>query len=80
MRLLMLTLVLSVSVLVGATLVGRAIDTEVQDRVIITRPGGLTLDCERQVKHAGDVVRFEDDSTVVAHEGEVFYSNCDRVP
>lgn len=79
MRLLMLALVLSVSVVVGATLIGRAIDTEVQDRVIITRYG-LTLDCERQVKHAGDVVRFEDDSTVVAHEGEIFYSNCDRVP
>ncbi len=80
MRLLMLALVLSAAVVLGATAIGRAIDTEVQDRVIITRPGGLTLDCERQVKHAGEVVRFEDDSTVVAREGEVFYSNCDRVP
>lgn len=30
----------------GSVLVGRAIDTEVQDRVIFTR-NGVTLDCER---------------------------------
>jgi hypothetical protein len=33
----------------GAALVGRAIDTEIQDRVIFTR-NGVTLDCERLVR------------------------------
>lgn len=46
-RLLGLALCASLIVLVLVTAFGRAIDTEVRDRVIFTR-SGVTLDCARQ--------------------------------
>lgn len=45
-RLLGIVLCLSLVILIGATLIGRAIDTEVQQRVIFTK-NGQTLDCNR---------------------------------
>lgn len=50
MRFLLMALAVSVLVLVSATLVGRAMDTEMQDRVILTRDG-VTLDCVRHIEH-----------------------------
>lgn len=78
-RLLGIALCLSLVVLIGATLIGRAIDTEVQDRVLITR-GGVTLDCERSVAKPNEIVRYEDGSSFVAKGGEVSYGDCHIVP
>lgn len=64
----------------GSVLVGRAIDTEVQERVIFTRDG-VTFDCERRFVQAGERVDFEDGSSVHASvDGEVFYTNCHTLP
>lgn len=79
MRITGIALCVSLVVLIGVSLVGRAVDAEVQQRVLITR-GGWTLDCERHVAREGEVVRFEDSSSVVAKAGEVFYRDCNRVP
>ena len=51
-RLLGLALCVCLAVLVLVTALGRAIDTEIQDRVIFTRDG-VTLDCERITDVAG---------------------------
>lgn len=53
-RLLGLALCVSLLFVVGATLIGRAIDAQTQDRVIFTR-AGVTLDCVRQVGDRGQV-------------------------
>lgn len=53
-RLLGIALCLSLVVLIGATLIGRAIDTETQQHAIFTR-NGITLDCERITDVAGNV-------------------------
>lgn len=53
-RMLGMAIVFALVVLIGATLVGRAIDVEVSDRVILTRDGH-TLDCERVVRGHGHV-------------------------
>ena len=53
-RLLGLALCVSLLFVVGATLIGRAIDTEVQAHVVFTRDG-VTLDCERITDVAGRV-------------------------
>lgn len=64
----------------GTALVGRAIDNETQDRVIFTR-GGVTFDCERRFVPEGEVIPYEDGSSVVAREGgEMTYGNCHDVP
>ncbi len=78
-RLLGIALCLSLVVLIGASLIGRAMDTEVQDRVLITR-GGVTLDCQRSVAKPGEIVRYEDGSSFVAKGGEVSYGDCNVVP
>lgn len=61
-RALLLALVLSLFTLGGATLVGRAIDAEIQHRVTFMR-GGKMLDCERVVMQNG-TVHYENCSTV----------------
>ena len=49
----------------AVTLIGRAIDVEVQDRIIIARSrSGQTLDCARRV----------------GPHGNVFYFDCHAVP
>jgi hypothetical protein len=53
-RLLGMALLISLVVLIFVALVGRAIDTEVQDHILITR-GGATLDCERITDVVGNV-------------------------
>jgi len=53
-RLLGLVLCASLIILIGVTLVGRAIDTEVQDHIVFTR-NGVTLDCERITDVTGRV-------------------------
>ena len=78
-RLLGIALCLSLVILVGATLMGRAIDTEIQDRVLITR-AGVTLDCQRSVAEPGEIVRYEDGSSFVAEGGEVSYGDCHVAP
>ena len=54
MRLLILALVASLAVLVSATAIGRAIDTEAPDRIYLERDG-VSLDCERIVGTDGQV-------------------------
>ena len=78
-RYLGIALCLSIVVLIGATLVGRAMDTEAQQHVLITR-GDTTIDCVRHVSKSGETVHYEDGSTFVAKGGEVFYDGCDIVP
>ena len=63
-RILGIALCLSLLVLIGATLIGRAWDSEVQDHIVFTRNDGVTLDCERITDVAGNV----------------FYDSCVRVP
>lgn len=46
MRLVVVALVVCAVIVLGATAVGRAVDAQVSDRVLITRDG-ITLDCER---------------------------------
>lgn len=53
-RTLIVAIVVCLIVVVGATAVGRAIDSEVQDRVIITR-NGQTADCRHEVYEDGSV-------------------------
>lgn len=53
-RLLGLALCVSLLVLIAFTLVGRAIDTEVQDHIVFTRDG-VTLDCVRHYGGHGQV-------------------------
>ena len=48
MRLLMLALVASALIVFSATFVSRAVDAEVQDRIMFTR-NGQTLDCARLI-------------------------------
>lgn len=79
MRFIGIALCISLVVVIGATLVGRAVDAAVRERVIIAR-AGMTLDCERYVASQGEIVSFEDGSSVKAFDGEVFYRNCVRVP
>jgi hypothetical protein len=49
----------------GTLLVGRAIDHELEDRVIITRHDGRTIDCARIV-YEDDSVFYDDCHTIVA--------------
>jgi hypothetical protein len=63
-----------------AALVGRAMDVEIQERVLFTRDG-VTFDCERRWHPEGELIEFEDGSSVRAHEGgETTYNNCHEVP
>lgn len=78
-RLIGLTL-LVVVVAFGAFAFGRAIDVEVQDRVLFTRDG-VTFDCERRFLARGETISFEDGSSVHASEdGEVHYTDCHTLP
>lgn len=52
-RYLGIALCVSLVILIAATLVGRAMDTEAQQHVIFTRHG-VTLDCERITDVAGN--------------------------
>lgn len=70
----------SMVVLIAVVAVGRAFDYEGQDRVIFTREG-VTFDCERTYVPAGEPIRYEDGSTVVARPGgEITYGNCHTIP
>lgn len=64
MRYLIVALVVCSLVWLGATAVGRAIDHEIQDRILIPGPNGQTLDCERITDVAGNT----------------FYDSCQVVP
>jgi hypothetical protein len=52
MRYLLIAVLVCSLVVIGATLVGHAIDAQVQDHVLITR-NGVTIDCERITDVAG---------------------------
>jgi len=52
MKALLLAAAVCMCIVLGATLVGRAVDHEMQDRVIFTQ-NGVTLDCERITDVAG---------------------------
>jgi hypothetical protein len=79
-RIIGIALCVSLVVFIGATLVCRAVDAEVQQRVIFTRDG-VTFDCERIFVPAGEVIPYEDGSSVVARAGgEVTYGDCHSVP
>ena len=54
MRYLLIAILLCGVVLLGATALGRAIDQELQQRILITQ-NGVTLDCERITDIAGNV-------------------------
>ena len=49
-----IALCIAAFVLASATVIGRAIDVEVQDRVLFTR-SGVTLDCARHLGGHGQV-------------------------
>lgn len=49
MRIIGIALIVSLVVVIGATLMGRAIDAEVRQHVLVTR-NGETLDCERDAQ------------------------------
>jgi len=53
-RILGIALCLSLVMLIGSTLIARAFDNEVQQRVIFTK-NGQTLDCNRSVGVGGKV-------------------------
>jgi hypothetical protein len=79
-RLFGLVLLACLVVLIGAALVGRAIDVESQERVIFTR-AGITFDCGRRAYAKGERIVFEDGSSVVAsYDGEVHYTDCHTTP
>lgn len=54
MRYFLLALVVCSLVVLSAVAVGRAIDQEIQDRIVFVRDG-VTLDCERLVRADGSV-------------------------
>ena len=79
-RVLLTAAVLCLLIALAVSGIGRAIDQQVQDRVIFTRDG-VTFDCERRFVEQGEVVTFEDGSSVHASEdGEVFYTDCHTLP
>lgn len=74
-------IVAALVLLIGVGLIGRALDHEIQQRVIFTRPDGVTFDCERTFVQEGEVIPYEDGSSVVARPGgEVTYGDCHTVP
>lgn len=78
MRYLMLALVVCIAVVVAATAFGRAIDNQVQDRVMFTRDS-VTFDCERRFVEAGEPIIYEDGSSRLSR-GEIHYMNCHTAP
>lgn len=69
----------SLVILIGAALLGRAMDQEAKVHTLITR-GSTTIDCVRTVATKDQIVHYEDGSTFHAKGGEVFYDNCQIVP
>lgn len=79
-RLLLAGAVFCLLIAVAASGIGRAMDHEIEQRVIFTRDG-VTFDCERRFVEPGEVVTFEDGSSVHASEdGEVAYTDCHTIP
>lgn len=80
MRLLILAIAVTTALCLTTFALGRAMDVEAENRVIFTRDG-VTFDCERRAYERGDVLSFEDGSSMhISEDGEVAYTNCHTVP
>lgn len=79
-RLMGILICLALVGLIVTTLVARAVDQQVEQRIVFTRDG-VTFDCERRFVPEGEPIPFEDGSSVVAREGgEVTYGDCHTIP